>query len=276
MLNVLVDPLTRGPFWASSILACMLTLMGLIVFYGKKPLIGEVISHCSYPGAMLGLLISLFFVGVENPILIGLITFMVASCGFYVLSKLEKRLSSDASMTLVLSSFFGLGVLLSSIIQQINPKYYRLAQGYLFGQVSTMTDKHIVIYAVCFLAVIAFIALFFSRLKLRLFDPIQSFFFSKKWMDLALELLVCLVIVLGIRGIGVVLVSSFFVAPAAFSLRFSKTLKQSFIIATLFAFAMNACAFFIQIKAPLGPIIVLFMSFGALLSFKRSSYASLR
>lgn len=276
MMTYLFDPLTRGPFWASSLLACMLTLVGLLVFYGRKPLIGEVISHCSYPGAMLGLIISLLMTKVEQPLLIMIITFIVASAGFMLLTRLEKRISSDASMTLVLSSFFGLGVLLSSIVQQTSPKYYRLAQGYLFGQVSTMTDLHVWIYSVCFALVLAFIALFFSRIKLKLFDPVQSFFFSKKWIDIALELLVCLVIVLGIRGIGVVLVSSFFVAPAAFCLRFCKTLKTSIFVAIFFAFVINVLAFFINIKAPLGPIIVLFMSLGALLSFKRGPHASIR
>lgn len=269
------DPLTRGPLLASSILALLLSLVGVITFHSKKPLLGEVVAHCSYPGAILGLLVSVFIGGIENPALILFVAFVFALIGLFVLKKIEGLITEDSSMTLVLSGFFGLGVLLTSILQQTYPKFYRLAQGYLFGQVSTMTDFHILVYGVVFVLTCLCIVLSYSRLSLKLFDPLQAKLLSIKPVDYLIEILICLALVVGIRGIGVVLVSSFFVAPSVVTLKFCKTLKSSFIAACVLACVLNYLAFMLAYKVALAPIIVLLLSFCALMALKKRSYASL-
>jgi manganese/zinc/iron transport system permease protein len=275
MLELISAPLFRGPFWGSLILSVLLSLVGVITFHAKKPLLGEVIAHCSYPGAIFGLMVSVVCVGVESPVLILSIAFVVALLGGVLLKKITLVHTADSSMTLILSGFFGLGVFLSSIIQQKFPLFYRLAQGYLFGQVSTMTDRHIVIYGLC-LVVVAFIVFqFFHRIKLGLFDPLQSSFFGGVKIAFIVETLICFCLVLGIRGVGVVLVSSFFVAPAVISLGFCKTFKASIFLALTCAVVLNSLAFLLPLKAPMGPIIVLLLSCVACISLKLRSYAAL-
>ena len=273
MIDVLFDPLLRGPFWGIVILSILLAITGVLTFFAKKPLLGEVVAHCSYPGAIFGLIASLILSGLENPLLILLVAFVFAYLGSYFLKKLEAFHTSDSSMTLVLSGFFGLGVLLSSIIQQKYSKFYRLAQGYLFGQVSTMTDLHIWIYGVCLILCLMFVYLFFEQIKLKLFDPLESQFLKGQKIDYCLEALICLCLVLGIRGIGVVLVSSFFVAPAAFTLRFCKTFKSSLLVAVIMSAVLSSLVFIMPFKAPIGPAIVLLMSFVSFLSLTKRSHA---
>jgi len=269
VIDILTDPLTRGPFWASLILSVLLSIIGVMTFFSRKPLLGEVMAHCSYPGAILGLMLSIGFLGFESPSFVLFMAFIISLIGSLILRKLEDVHSSDSSMTLVLSGFFGLGVVLSSVIQQAYPKFYRLAQSYLFGQISTMTDSHILAYSLACIAVIIVIFIFFSHLKLRLFDPMYSEFLHGKKSAFILEVLTCFCLVIGIRGVGVVLVSSFFVSPAIFTMRYCKTFKASLILASLLAASLNTVAFLLPFKAPIGPLIVLLLSMCSLLNLKK-------
>lgn len=269
------DPLTRGPLWASCFLAALLSMMGLITFYSKKPLLGEVVAHCSYPGAILGLMISIFTLKIENPILILAIAFVFALSGLLILKKIEHLVSQDSSMTLVLSGFFGLGVLMTSILQQTYPKFYRLAQGYLFGQVSTMTDKHIWLYGCVFILTALTIIVSYERLSVKLFDPIQAALFGFKKLDYVIEVLMCIALVLGIRGIGVVLVSSFFVAPAIIARKFCKTFKEALWLVLILSVSVNLGLFSVFYKLPLAPCVVITFSVLAIVSLLRRPDASL-
>jgi manganese/zinc/iron transport system permease protein len=269
-----LDPLIRGPFWASLFLSLLLSLVGVVVFFSKKPLLGEVIAHCSYPGAILGLILSIITLKQENPVFILIIAFGLALVGSLILKRIQAFQTADSSMTLVLSGFFGLGVFMSSIIQQKFPKFYRLAQGYLFGQVSTMTDIHIILYASVLVLVGLIFYLNFSKIKLILFDPMQAHFLGGGKIAILLEVLICASLVLGIRGVGVVLVSSFFVAPAIFTLRFCKTLKSSIIVALSMASILNVVAFSFPLKAPIGPLMVLLLSSVAFLTLRKKPHVT--
>jgi manganese/zinc/iron transport system permease protein len=274
-MELFFDPLTRGPVWASSFLAALLSVIGLITFHAKKPLLGEVVAHCSYPGAIIGLIISIATVQIENPILILFVAFVFALVGLLILKKMEGFISQDSSMTLVLSGFFGFGVLLTSILQQTYPKFYRLAQGYLFGQVSTMTDIHIWLYGLIFALTTCLIAINYEKIALRLFDPIQAKLFKFHKLDYLLEVLICIALVLGIRGIGVVLVSSFFIAPSIIAKRFCQRFKANLIFAGCLAVLVNIIAFKFSFKLPLAPLVVMILSTLAAMSLVRREHATL-
>lgn len=274
-MDFFFDPLSRGPFWASTLLAALLSVIGLITFHAKKPLLGEVVAHCSYPGAIVGLIVSIVTLGFENPTLILCIAFLFALLGVFFLKQMEKSLSQDSSMTLVLSGFFGLGVLLTSILQQTHPKFYRLAQGYLFGQVSTMTDKHIWLYGCVCLLVGLFIWIQYPKISLQLFDPTQARIAGFKKLEYFIEVLICVALVLGIRGIGVVLVSSFFVAPSIVTTCFCKKFKTALWTALSLSVVVNIVAFKLSYKVPLAPLVVIFLSVAAVISLLGRSRASL-
>lgn len=274
-MDFFFDPLSRGPFWASTLLAALLSIIGLITFHAKKPLLGEVVAHCSYPGAIVGLIVSIMTFGLENPTLILFIAFIFALLGVFILKRMEKSISQDSSMTLVLSGFFGLGVLLTSILQQTHPKFYRLAQGYLFGQVTTMTDKHILLYGIVLFILALCLWINYSKISLRLFDPIQASIFGFKKLDYLIEVLICVALVLGIRGIGVVLVSSFFVAPSIITTCFCKQFKKALWMALSLSVVINFLAFKLSYKVPLAPVVVIFLSIAAVVSLLGRSRASL-
>jgi manganese/zinc/iron transport system permease protein len=269
----LFDPLLRGPFFGLIILSVILTLLGTIAFYTKKSLMAEVIAHSSFPGALLGLMGSFIFFKEENIVFISLGALIFSLIGALFVSVFKKQVSTDSAMTLVLSGFFGFGVLISSIIQQTMPKYYRLASGYLFGQVSTMTDTHIVVYSIACVVCLGFLGAFFHRINLNLFDHEQSVLIGDNKISFMLNFLMAFSIILGIRGIGVVLVSSFFVAPAIIGKRWAKTFFGVLCSSTLFAVLITGFSFYFFSKWPMGPTVVIFLSLTALVFLPKVQHA---
>jgi len=254
------DPIFSTTIWASSLMCLTAALMGVIAFLQKRSLIGETLSHATYPGVLIGgWIFSLFFADSFLGVILGSVSFSTAA--LFSLRYLEKkRVSQDASLCFVLSTFFALGVLIASRLQTVKASLYQQIQVYLFGQTATMRDEHVVIYAGLSLIIGAFLILFFPRIKLLLFDKEYARGKLKHtFWNSALSLLFIVSICIGIRTVGIVLMSGMLIAPAVFARAFTNRLSHLFLIAGTFG-AM--CGFLgnilsIVFSLPTGPVIAL-------------------
>ena len=162
-----LDPILRAPTIGSMLLGFVSALMGVVVFIKKRSLIGETLAHAAYPGLILGAFMAVFFSKLAS---IGFLAgaFITSCLGLYVVEKLETRfkIHPDSALCLVLSLSLGVGVLFSSHLQFISPLHYQRAQIFLFGQVATMNDFHIIFYSGFSLIVLTFFTLNFRRLEI--------------------------------------------------------------------------------------------------------------
>lgn len=268
MIEFFQDPVLRAPTIGSMLMSLSAALVGVIAVLRKRSLVGEALSHATYPGVVLsvivaGLLPDYFFAPL---VLVG--AFLSAFAGLQLLNLLERRLKirSDAALCLILSLFFGLGILIASRIQVTHGLWYRQALSFLYGQAATMTDIYIVIYGILSLLVIGFIVLFYRQLQASSFDPIfcQTIGIPNRLLDQATFFLLVLAIVIGIRSVGVVLMAGMLIAPAVAARPFARTLSQQLILAGavgLFSgFFGNVVSYNLsQEKYPLptGPMILL-------------------
>lgn len=271
-MDYFLDPVLRGPMWGTIFLCLTLSLVGVFVYFQKKSLLGEVLSHAAYPGVILGLM----FLGSAS-----LTAFIFCVLALFLIRALMKIVSQDLSLTFTLSTFFGFGILLLSILQFSHGALGRLAETYFFGQAATMGDREVYQYALLALFAIVAIFLFYRELKVLLFDPLfaQTIGVSTTlltWMLLAFTLVA---LVSGIRSVGVVLISAMLVAPtlaARFWVkRFSALLFLTPILGILSAILGNIFSYEIsrhfstegsRLVIPTGPAIVLVASILALLS----------
>ena len=73
-LQFFVDPIFRAPTWGTLLMGLSSGLIGVILFLQKHTLIGEVLSHATFPGMLLGVcLFSLF--GLSGSLLLGALLF---------------------------------------------------------------------------------------------------------------------------------------------------------------------------------------------------------
>lgn len=226
-------------------LGCMLmslvaAMMGTVLLVRKSTLIGEALSHASYPGVVLGMVFGGVVLSASTlSITLSVMFFgaLFSLLGIWAIFFLHKKrvASIDSALCIVLSSFFGLGVLLSSRVQLTHGLLYNQVQSYLFGQAATMTMVHVWTYGA--LAATVLIALFIFRRQIEAvaLDPLyaKNIGIRVKRIQFLVAFLVVLSVVVSMRSVGVVLLSGMLVAPPLAARQFSNRLGAIYVIAAL-------------------------------------------
>lgn len=284
MLQFFTDSILRAPTLGSMLMCFASGLIGCLVFLQKRTLVGEALSHAVYPGIVLAIVIVASFFpfsekGASFAILVG--AFVFGLLGIVTINALEKRwkISSDAALCLVLSLFFGFGVLISSSLQISHALWFRQIQVFLFGQAATMVDAHIALYGALALAVLLMMSFLYRYLEILNFDPdyARSLGMPTKWINAVVYFLLVFAIIVGMRSVGIVLMSAMLIAPAAAARQWTQDLKTFFALSSVFGmvsgFFGNAFSVWIpdwigqsQLSLPTGPMIVLCATFLCLIS----------
>ena len=232
-------------------------LVGVVVFLRRRSLLGEALSHAAYPGVVLSVLFMALFFPLSSDFLalaIRIGAFLSAILGLYVIEKMERafKVKNDAALCFVLSVFFGVGVLIASRIQFTHALWYKTVQIFLYGQAATMTDIHILLYAV--------LAFFLSMVMIFLYRPIQMTIFDRDFsktagvpirsVDTLLFFLLVLAIVIGIRSVGVVLMAGMLIAPAVAARQWSDRLGAVLLYAAFFGALSGFLGNYLSIEVP--------------------------
>lgn len=278
-----MDPVLRGPFWASIFIAMSCSVIGTLALMRKEALIGETLSHSAYPGVILGVIVaasieakSEFFISLIFLLFGSLFAFLGYRCIVYL--KTKQKLSSDVAQCYCLASFLAFGVMLASLIQKSHSLWYRKIKSLLFGQAATLDDFHIVFFGCFFLGLLAFVlsslwlfkATTFDReycqvrgVKLVLFETLLTTFFS-------------LIVILGMRCVGSILMCGMLVAPAICSRYLCRSFFSTFLLATLVGAFSAGLGVYLSMSLSesfglqglaTGPLIVILASCCCFLSF---------
>lgn len=288
-LRYFYDPILRAPTIGSMLMCFSTALVGVMAFLRRESLLGESLSHAAYPGMMLAACILGFFSmdALNESMLLAAIlagAFCSSLLGLQCILFLEQRLRvpSDAALCFVLSSFFGIGITLSSYLQFTHTTLYLQAQSYLFGQVATMQDGHIMLYALLACATLATVLLFYKQLHILLFDRQQAqvMGFRVKWLEGLLSFLIVFAVVIGLRCVGVVLISGMLIAPAVAARSMVKSLLPMLFLAAIFGVLSGFFGNYLSVELstlladeqwqrfslPAGPMIIVVAAFFCLMA----------
>lgn len=231
MLSLFLDPILRAPLIGSMLMCFSAAFIGGVVFLRKQSLVGEALSHAAYPGVILGMLCAGIssFIPEESEGWVTLALMVGASltayAGLWVIHWMERtlRIRTDSALCFVLATFFGVGLTLASYLQFLFPGLYRKGQAYLYGQAATMTDVNIYIYGFFALISIVVLSVFAKELQTVIFSSeyAKSIGIPVKLIQNCIMLLLLLAVVIGIRSVGVVLMSAMLIAPASSARQFT-------------------------------------------------------
>lgn len=284
------DPVLRAPTIGCMLMCLAAALVGVIVFLKKESLIGESLSHAAYPGVIIGIIIAgASGFGANSGLAIAILVmggaFLSAILGLWAVGILQRRLKvrNDAALCFVLASFFGIGMTLASQVQFAYSSLYRQALVYLYGQAATMTDVHIVIYGLLALAVIIVVTIYYKEIQAMSFDTAyaRSLGINTQAIDALIFFLVVLAVVIGIRSVGVVLMSAMLISPAVAARQYTNKMYKMFILAAFFGVLSGFLGNYLSVELtrwliaafpdthialPTGPMIVVTASLICLLS----------
>ncbi|WP_010520745.1 metal ABC transporter permease [Aquimarina agarivorans] len=254
----------------TAILGAVCGMLGSFAVLRKQSLLGDAISHAALPGIAIAFLIT----ETKNSyaILIGaLISGLIGT--FWIRGMVSKtHLKSDTALGLVLSLFFGVGMLLLTYIQKQPNANQAGLDKYLFGQAATLLVSDVWLLAIVGVISLLVLAIFWKELKLLLFDPdyTKTLGFNIKFLDLLITTFIVLAIVLGLQTVGVVLMSAMLLAPAAAARQWTNRLWVMVVLAAIFGAFSGVFGTAISASTnglSTGPVIVLVASFFVLVSF---------
>jgi manganese/zinc/iron transport system permease protein len=254
----------------TAVLGAVTGMLGSFAVLRKQSLLGDAISHAALPGIALAFLIT----GSKdtNVLLIGaLISGLIGT--FWIRGITTKtHLKSDTALGLILSVFFGFGMLLLTFIQKQPNANQAGLDKYLFGQAATLVESDVWLMTIVTGLCLIVLLLFWKEFKILLFDKDYALTlgFNTKFIDLLITSFIVLAIVLGLQTVGVVLMSAMLLAPAAAARQWTNSLGLMVFIAAVFGASAGVLGTAIsatQNNLSTGPVIVLVASVFVFFSF---------
>jgi manganese/iron transport system permease protein len=232
VLNFVLDPLHYDFFRNAAIvgvtIGILCPIVGSYLVVQRMTLLGNVISHAVLPGLVLA-----NFLGLD--LLLGAFLAGSLSTGLMSWIQTQPRIRPDA-MALTLSTFFALGIALSSLLDS------RLdLEALLFGDLLGVTARDTIETGVITAIVILAIVLHYKELLFYTFDPIgaKAAGLPTRRIHLGLVVIVTLTIVASMKTVGVLLVVSMLVGPAVTAYLLVKELHQMMAVGVILGVLSN-------------------------------------
>ena len=223
----------------TALLGGMSGVVGSFAVLRRRSLVGDMLAHAALPGICLAFLL----MGTRNLLglsLGALATGLLAIVAVTVIVRWT-RTKEDAAIGIVLSTFFGAGVVLLSVIQKPSVSGNKAGLNlYLFGEPANMLTGDLFLLVGVAVVVLLTVAMLFKEFQLVCFDT--DFAQSQGWptlgLDLAMMAALAVVTVVGLPIVGVILMAAMIILPAATARFWTNRLQ----ILLLFAGALGAAA----------------------------------
>ena len=254
----------------TAVLGGVTGMLGSFAVLRKQSLLGDAISHAALPGIAIAFLIT--DSKDSNVLLIGaLISGLIGTLWIRGITT-KTHLKSDTALGLILSVFFGFGMLLLTFIQKQPNANQAGLDKYLFGQAATLVESDVWLMSIVTGLCLIVLLLFWKEFKILLFDKdyAQTLGFNTKFIDLLITSFIVLAIVLGLQTVGVVLMSAMLLAPAAAARQWTNSLGLMVFLAAILGASAGVFGTAIsstQNNLSTGPVIVLVASVFVLFSF---------
>ena len=193
---------------------------GCFLVLRKRALVADAMAHATLPGLALGFLGSLL-AGSDGRTLLALLLGAAISAFIAVVAidglTRRTRLPEDAAIGAVLSSAFGFGIVLLTLIQSIPGGKPAGLQGFLLGSTAGMLLADAITIACGSILTVVMLFLLRRPLTLLTFDPgfASVSGYPIRALDLALLLLIGAITLIGLKIVGLVLIVALLITPAS-------------------------------------------------------------
>lgn len=255
MLNALIEPLQYGFMQRSLIVAVIVgiicAVVGCYLMVQRLALLGDAISHSVLPGLAIAFI-------MDANIFLGAFIAGIISTVFINIIRTRSQIKEDAAMGIVFSAFFALGITLITIIQKDNKIDLN---HFLFGNILGVTLGDVRDTFIIAVIVLTIVCLLYKELLFYTFDKLgaQAVGLPVSVLDFSLMILIGMTIVASLKAVGVILVLSLLITPAATAYLLVTRLHQMMLLGVGFGILSSISGMYISYfyNLPSGPAIVL-------------------
>jgi len=264
------DPNVVAVVVGAILLTASSAVVGTFTFLKKKALLGDAIAHAVLPGVGAAFLWS----GVKDPLVMIAGAFVSGwlAVAWMDLIIARSKIKEDTAIALVLSVFFGIGILLLTYIQHSGNAAQTGLESFLFGKAAALVGRDLWVFGTVAAGVLLAVGLFFKEFQLIAFDEAyaRSLGLPVGRLNLLLTSLTVLAVVTGIQAVGVVLMSAMLITPAAAARYWTDRVHRMVLLAAGFGALSGLAGAYVSYVAPAmptGPWIVVVISVLAIGSF---------
>jgi zinc transport system permease protein len=207
-------------------IAISCSLIGLFLILKKFSLFGDAMAHVAFGGIALGLFLK------SNPIWVSLIVSIIGGLSIIKLNS-NKRIYADSSISVLLS----LGIAMGLVLISLSGGFSIDITSYLFGSILLVNIEETLSTILLSVIVIAFVIFFYKQLIYLVFNEEQAIVngINTVVLNILFIILATVTIVISIRLIGVLMVSSLLIIPNVSSLLLGYGFRKTIILSICFS-----------------------------------------
>lgn len=252
-MNVLSEMLSY-PFMVRALFGGMFvslcaSLLGVSLVLKRYSMIGDGLSHVSFGALSIALAMGWSPLKVSIPV--------VVLAAFFLLRITENsRIKSDAAIAMISASSLAIGIIVTSLTTGMTTD----VSSYMFGSILAMTKEDVVLSAVLCIIVLGLFVLCYNQVFAVTFDEnfAKATGVNVGAYNMLISVLTAVTIVLGMRMMGAMLISSLVIFPCLTSMRVFKSFTSVVIssgILSLICFLLGMMASY-QFSTPAGASVV--------------------
>ena len=253
----------------SILLSASAAIVGCFTFLRKRALVGDAVAHSVLPGVALAFLLF----ETKNPLILLIGASLTGWLSLISIDYITRRtkIKADAAIGLVLSVFFGVGILLLTAIQHSGSAAQSGLDKFLFGKAASLVGDDLITFSIISILLVIIVIAFFKEFALISFDieHAKVIGLPVKFLEFILATITVLAISTGIQAVGVVLMAALLITPATAARFWTDKLIVMVILAAIFGAISGIAGSFVSYTAPsmpTGPWIVVVLSVIAFLS----------
>jgi len=250
LLEMFTYPFIVRAFVVGILVSLCAALLGVPLVLKRYSMIGDGLSHVSFGALSIAVACGWAPLPVSIPVVI------LAALGLLRLTE-NSRMGADAAIAVVSASSLAAGVIVTSLTTGMTTD----VDNYMFGSVLAMTKGDVALSVVLSVTVLALYLLFYHQIFAVTFDESFSRATGLKVdaCNTLLAILTALTIVLGMRMMGAMLISSLVIFPALSAMRVRKSFRGVVILAGILSvtcFCAGLTASYL-LSTPVGATVVI-------------------
>jgi zinc transport system permease protein len=227
LLEILSYGFIQRALLAGTLIALLCSVLGVFLVLRRLSLIGDGLAHVTFGSTAIALAFKLYS---ALSLLVTMPIVLLASLGILKLTE-KGRLSGDAAIGLVSALGISAGIILASVGGGYNVDLL----SYLFGNILSIRSEEVVIAALLCLGVMLLVTLYYHELfAISFSDELAKVSgIHTSFINSILVLLTAMSVVLAMKLVGIMLISSLLIVPAAGALQLARGFKVCIILAAL-------------------------------------------
>ncbi len=193
------------------------SLLGVSLVLKRYSMIGDGLSHVSFGALSIALAMGWSPLKVSVPV--------VVLAAFFLLRITENsRIKSDAAIAMISASALAIGIIVTSLTAGMTTD----VSSYMFGSILAMTKENVVFAVALSLIVLGLFILCYNQMFAVTFDEnfARATGVNVGFYNMVISVLTAVTIVLGMRMMGALLISSLIIFPALTSMRVCRKFKS--------------------------------------------------